>query len=252
MSIVNLTPDSFSDARPSDPVAAAQAMIEAGASIVDLGGESTRPGATDVALDEELARVMPVLRALADIPVSIDTRKAAVMAAALDAGAALVNDVSALTYDPAALSLVAARGCPVVLMHAQGTPATMQAAPRYDDVVADVFDWLAARIAACVAAGIDRSRIIADPGIGFGKTAAHNAALLRAIATFHGLGVPLLLGASRKALIPRLTGDGSAVGQRLGGSIALALHGIAHGVQIVRVHDVAETVQAVRVARALA
>ncbi len=171
------------------------------------------------------------------------------MAAALDAGAELVNDVSALTFDPAAFALVAARRCPVVLMHAQGTPATMQAAPHYDDPVADVFDWLEARIAACVAAGIDRARIVADPGIGFGKTAAHNAALLRGIATFHALGVPLLLGASRKAVIARLAGDDAPVEGRLGGSVALALHGIAHGVQIVRVHDVAETVQAVRVWR---
>ena len=252
MGIVNLTPDSFSDSRPPDPVAAARAMIAAGAAIVDLGGESTRPGANDVPVDEERARVLPVVAALAGTPVSIDTRKAAVMAAALDAGAAIVNDVSALTYDPAALELVATRGCPIVLMHAQGPPATMQVAPAYDDVVADVFDWLDARIAACVAAGVDRTRIVADPGIGFGKTAAHNAALLRGVATFHGLGVPLLLGASRKAVIPRLTGDGSAVGQRLGGSIALALHAVAHGVQLVRVHDVPETVQAIRLARAIA
>lgn len=251
MGIVNLTPDSFSDARPADPVAAARAMTAAGASIVDLGGESTRPGAVDVAVDEELARVMPVLAGLAGVAVSIDTRKAAVMAAALDAGAVLVNDVSALTYDPAALPLVAARGAPVVLMHAQGPPATMQVAPAYDDVVADVFNWLDARIAACVAAGIDRRRIVADPGIGFGKTPAHNAALLRGLATFHGLGVPLLLGASRKAVIPRLTGDGSPVDRRLGGSLALALQGVAHGVQIVRVHDVPETVQAIGLAQAL-
>ena len=252
MGIVNLTPDSFSDSRAADPAAAARGMIAAGASLVDLGGESTRPGATDVPVAEELARVLPVLRALGDVAVSIDTRKAAVMAAALDAGAVLVNDVSALTHDPAALALVAARGCPVVLMHAQGTPATMQLAPVYDDVVADVFDWLEARIAACVAAGVERGRIVADPGIGFGKTAAHNAALLRGIATFHGLGVPLLLGASRKAVIPRLAGDDAPVGQRLGGSLALALHGVARGVQFVRVHDVAATVQAIRVAGAMA
>ena len=245
MGIVNLTPDSFSDSHPAEPVAAARAMIDAGAAIIDLGGESTRPGATDVAVDDELARVVPVLTALAGTPVSIDTRKAAVMAAALDAGAVLVNDVAALTYDPAALPLIVARGCPVVLMHALGTPATMQAAPAYDDVVADVFDWLAARSASCVAAGVRRDRIIADPGIGFGKTPAHNAALLREVATFHGLGVPLLLGASRKAVIPRLTGDGAAVDRRLGGSVALALHGVAHGVQVVRVHDVPETVQAI-------
>ena len=274
MGIVNVTPDSFSDGGLGrDAVAAARAMAAAGASIVDLGGESTRPGAVDITVEDELARVMPVVTAWGDnarqtssdgwggssggasgtgpVPLSIDTRKAAVMAATLDAGAILVNDVSALTYDPAALALVAVRGCPVVLMHAQGTPQTMQAAPRYADVVADVFDWLEERIAACVAGGIARDRIIADPGIGFGKTPAHNAALLRGIATFHGLGVPLLVGASRKAVIARLAGDNSAVDQRLGGSLALALHGVAHGVQIVRVHDVAETVQAVRVWRGI-
>ena len=262
MGIVNVTPDSFSDGalRPGggDPVVAARAMMAAGASIVDLGGESTRPGAADVAVDDELARVLPVLRRLGPLdgegapPVSIDTRKAVVMAAALDAGAVIVNDVSALTFDPAALALVAARGCPVVLMHAQGSPATMQVAPTYTDAVADVFDWLDARIAACVAAGIARDRIIADPGIGFGKTSAHNAALLHGLATFHALGVPLMLGASRKALIARLAGDDAPVGERLGGSLALALHGVAQGVQIVRVHDVAATVQAVRVGQAVA
>ncbi len=229
-------------------------MVGAGASLVDVGGESTRPGAADVAVTEELARVMPVLAGLAGdrLPLSIDTRKAAVMAAALDAGAVLVNDVSALTFDPAALALVAARGCPVVLMHAQGTPATMQVAPHYADVVADVFVWLEARIAACVAAGIARDRIVADPGIGFGKTTAHNRALLRHLGAFHGLGVPLLLGASRKALIARLAGDEAPADRRLGGSLALALHGVAHGVQIVRVHDVAATVQAVRLWQAVA
>lgn len=253
MGIVNVTPDSFSDGGAEDPAGAARAMIAAGASVIDIGGESTRPGATEVPLNEELARVLPVLAALANggSPLSIDSRKAAVMAAALDAGATLVNDVSALTFDPAALALVAARGCPVVLMHAQGTPATMQVAPVYDDVVADVFDWLEARIAACVAAGINRARIVADPGIGFGKTATHNAALLRDLAAFHGLGGPLLLGASRKAVIARLAGDSAPVGQRLGGSLALALHGVACGVQIVRVHDVPETVQAMRVTMAL-
>lgn len=248
MGIVNVTPDSFSDGGAGgDPVAAARAMALAGARIIDLGGESTRPRAATVTLDEELARVAPVLAGLAGsgLTVSIDTRKAAVMAAALAAGAAIVNDVSALTHDPAALALVAARGCPVVLMHAQGTPQTMQDAPVYDDVVRDVFDWLDARIAACVAAGIDRARIIADPGIGFGKTLGHNLALLRRIALFHGLGVPLLLGASRKKLIGTLAND-APVGERLGGSLALALHGIARGVQIVRVHDVAATVQAIR------
>ena len=251
MGIVNVTPDSFSDGgQGGDPVAAAHAMAAAGASVIDVGGESTRPRAAAVTLDEEMARVTTVLSGLHGLTVSIDTRKAAVMAAALDAGAQLVNDVSALTHDPAALGLVAARGCPVVLMHAQGTPQTMQDNPVYADVVRDVFDWLEARIAACAAAGIASARIIADPGIGFGKTLEHNLALLRGVGMFHGLGVPLLLGASRKKLIGTLSGD-APVGERLGGSIALALQGIAHGVQIVRVHDVAETVQAVRLAQAV-
>nr|WP_295660243.1 dihydropteroate synthase [Polymorphobacter sp.] len=253
MGIVNVTPDSFSDGGDNgDRVAAARAMAAAGASIVDLGGESTRPRAATVDAGEELARVGPVLAGLrgSGIMVSIDTRKAAIMAAALDAGAAIVNDVSALTFDPDALALVAARGCPVVLMHAQGTPATMQDAPTYADPLRDVFDWLEARIATCAAAGIGRERIIADPGIGFGKTLAHNLALIRGIAMFHGLGVPILLGASRKAVVGKLSGD-VPVGERLGGSIALALHGVAHGVQIVRVHDVAPTVQAIRLWQAV-
>lgn len=251
MGVVNVTPDSFSDGgQGGDPVVAAQAMAAAGASVIDIGGESTRPRAATVSLVEELARVGPVLARVDGLTVSIDTRKAAVMAAALDAGATIVNDVSALTHDPDALAFVAARGCPVVLMHAQGTPQTMQNAPVYDDVVRDVFDWLAGRIAVCVAAGVDRARIIADPGIGFGKTLEHNLALLRGIALFHGLGVPLLLGASRKQMIGALS-DGARVGDRLGGSLALALHGAARGVQIVRVHDVAATVQAVRLWQAV-
>jgi dihydropteroate synthase len=224
-------------------------MAAAGADIVDIGAESTRPRAAPVDAATESARLSPVLAGLNGINWSIDTRKAAIMAQALDAGAALVNDVSALGHDPAALALVAARGCPVVLMHAQGDPQTMQEAPRYDDALLDVYDWLAARIDACVAAGIDRRRIIADPGIGFGKGLAHNLALLRGLSLFHGLGVPLLLGASRKALIGRVAGD-VPPDARLPGSLALALHAAAQGVQIVRVHDVAETAQALAVWRA--
>ena len=251
MGILNITPDSFSDGGAhADPAVAARAMLAAGAAIVDVGGESTRPGAIPVALDEELARVMPVFDALRGASLSIDTRKAAVMAAALDAGVALVNDVSALTYDAAALALVVARRCPVVLMHAQGTPQTMQAAPRYDDVLLDVYDWLEARIDACVTAGIDHARVIVDPGIGFGKTLAHNLALLRGVGLFHGLGCPILLGVSRKAMIGTLAG-GVVVGERLPGSLALALHGLGQGVQLLRVHDVAATVQAVRMWEAL-
>ena len=252
MGILNITPDSFSDggqhADAGIAITAARMMAAAGADIVDIGAESTRPRATPVDTPTESARLAPVLDGLGGINWSIDTRKAAIMAEALDAGAVLVNDVSALGHDPAALALVAARGCPVVLMHAQGSPATMQDAPRYDDVLLDVYDWLSARIVVCVAAGIDRSRIIVDPGIGFGKGLAHNLALLRGLALFHGLGVPVLLGASRKALIGRLAGE-LAPGDRLPGSLALALHAAAQGVQVVRVHDVAETAQALAVWR---
>lgn len=248
MGILNVTPDSFSDGgkggNPRD-------LVGQGADIVDVGAESTRPGAAEVSLHEEMRRLSGVLPNLSDVRWSVDTRKSGVMAAALDAGAAIVNDVSALTYDPAALALVAARRCPVVLMHHQGEPQTMQAAPRYDDVLLDVYDWLAKRIAACLDAGIARDAIIVDVGIGFGKTLEHNLALLRGLALFHGLGVPLLLGASRKRLIAGIAGAELEVEARLPGSLALALHGAAMGVQIVRVHDVAETVQALDVWQAM-
>ena len=253
MGILNVTPDSFSDggrhAAAPVAVAAARAMVAAGADIIDVGAESTRPRAPMIDLATEQARLADVVPGLAGLKWSIDTRKAVVMEAALAAGAALVNDVSALGHDAAALALVAARGCPVVLMHAQGKPATMQDAPVYADALLDVYDWLAARIAACVAAGVALERIVADPGIGFGKDLGHNLALLRGLTLFHGLGVPLLLGASRKQLIARMAGD---VGpdERLPGSLALALHAAACGVQIVRVHDVAETIQALTVWRA--
>ncbi len=253
MGILNVTPDSFSDggrhAEPEIAVAAGRAMAAAGADIIDIGAESTRPRAPLVDLATERARLAAVMPGLAGLNWSIDTRKAAVMGDAIDAGAALVNDVSALGHDPAALALVAARGCPVVLMHAQGEPATMQEAPRYPDVLLDVYDWLEARILACEAAGIARDRIIADPGIGFGKDLQHNLALLRGLTLFHGLGVPLLLGASRKQMIARIAGD-VAPDARLPGSLALALHAAACGVQLVRVHDVPETVQALAVWRA--
>jgi dihydropteroate synthase len=209
-----------------------------------VGAESTRPGADPVSLDEELRRLGPVLPGLEGLCWSIDTRKAPVMAAALEAGAAIVNDVSALTHDRHALALVAARGCPVVLMHAQGSPETMQVAPHYVNVLLDVYDWLEARLEVCRAAGV--RDMVADVGIGFGKTLAHNLALLRGLALFHGLGVPLLLGTSRKKMIGTIAGD-APVTERLGGSLALALHGAACGVQILRVHDVPETVQALKV-----
>jgi len=247
MGILNVTPDSFSDggwlAGPEAAVAAARAMVAAGADIVDVGAESTRPGAAVVSEEEELRRLSGVMPGLGGLCWSIDARKARVMTAALEAGAAMVNDVSALAFDEGALGVVAARGVPVVLMHAQGGPETMQVSPSYDDVLLDVYDWLEARVAVCRAAGA--RDILADVGIGFGKSVAHNLALLRGLALFHGLGVPLVLGASRKKMIGSLAGD-APVTERLGGSLALALHGAACGVQILRVHDVAETVQALR------
>jgi dihydropteroate synthase len=253
MGILNVTPDSFSDCGAhADPVAAGFDIAQDGAAIVDVGGESTRPGAQAVWEGDEVARVLPVVTALAGggTAVSIDTRKAAVMAATLDAGAGLVNDVSALTWDDRALAVVAARGCPVVLMHHQGDPATMQADPRYGDVLIEVYDWLEARIAAAEAAGIARDRIIVDPGIGFGKTLRHNLALLNGLALFHGLGCAVMLGASRKRTIGALSNE-APVDRRIGGSVALSVLAAAQGVQLHRVHDVFETVQALRVWRGL-
>lgn len=257
MLILNMTPDSFSDggAHVDDPEAAAisaLAMVEAGAAIVDVGAESTRPGAKPVWEGDELARAEPVVRRLAQAGaiVSIDTRKAAVMAAALGAGAAIVNDVSALGHDPQAAPLLATRDCPVVLMHHQGDPSTMQQHPHYDDALIEVYDWLAERIASAELAGIARRRIIIDPGIGFGKTLRHNLQLLNGLALFHGLGCPILLGASRKRIIGALSNE-APVDQRLGGSVALALHGAQMGAQILRVHDVPETLQAIRIWRGL-
>lgn len=256
MGIINVTPDSFSDGGDAFDVdearAQGRAQAEHGAAILDIGGESTRPGADPVPVDEEIGRVEPVVRALAgdDVLLSIDTRHAEVMAAALDAGADIVNDVSALTHDPAALDLVAERAVPVVLMHAQGDPRTMQKAPAYDHVSLDVYDYLEDRIETCLAGGMARKNICIDPGIGFGKTLAHNLTLMRDLALFHGLGCPILLGASRKSLIARIAGD-ALPKQRLAGSLALALAGIRAGVQILRVHDVAETDQAIRVWQAV-
>jgi dihydropteroate synthase len=202
-----------------------------------------------VGIEEELRRVIPVIAALAkqvQAPISIDTRHAEVMRRAVDAGARMINDVAALGYDPGALRVAAETGLPVVLMHAQGDPRTMQLDPRYDDVVLDVYDWLDARIAACEAAGIARERIVVDPGIGFGKTLDHNLALIASVGILHGLGCPILLGASRKSFIGRLCG-GAPADERLAGSVAAALLGAAQGVQILRVHDVAATRQALAV-----
>ena len=256
MGILNVTPDSFSDGgRFLDPAAAlaqAQAMVAEGAALLDIGGESTRPGAAEVPVADEIARTEPVIAALrgAGVPLSIDTRKAAVAQAALAAGAGIVNDVSALTFDAGLAAVVAAAEVPLVLMHARGTPATMQDDPVYDDVLLDVYDWLEGRIAAAEAAGIARARIVVDPGIGFGKTAAHNLALIRGLALFHGLGCPLLLGASRKRFIGTISGEDRA-DRRVAGSLAVALAGAAQGAQLLRVHDVAETRGALALWRAI-
>ena len=257
MGIVNVTPDSFSDAGAhADPAVAIRAghdMAAAGAALIDVGGESTRPGSKPVCEQDEIARVEPVVRQLAasGTAVSIDTRKAAVMEAALAAGAGLVNDVSALTFDERSAAVIARADRPVVLMHHQGQPETMQEAPRYErPVLVEVYDWLEARVEAAVAAGINRSRILVDPGIGFGKTVQHNLQLMNGLALLHGLGCPILLGASRKRMIGALCGEAPA-DKRLAGSLALALKGAEQGAQLLRVHDVPETVQALKVWRGL-
>lgn len=257
MGILNVTPDSFSDGGVHGNFATARqgalAMVAAGADMIDIGGESTRPGSSAISEAEEIARAVPVIEALSQdtrTPISIDTRKAIVAAAALDAGAALVNDVSAFAYDAALAPLCAARGVPVCVMHSRGDPKTMQDDPRYDDVLLDVYDALEDRIAMLVSAGIPRSAILADPGIGFGKTHEHNLTLLRSIGLFHGLGCALLLGVSRKGFIGRF-GREKRAEARAPGSIAVGLAGLAQGVQVLRVHDVAETAQAVRLWQAV-
>ena len=252
MGIVNVTPDSFSDGglydSKEDAIVHAAELAAAGAAIVDIGGESTRPGSDQVEEGEELARIVPVIEGLNGLRavISIDTRKATVAQAAAKAGAKIFNDVSALSFDPDSLKTAVATGLAVVLMHAQGEPKTMQDDPRYADVVLDVFDYLKARIEAAVAAGIDRSRIAADPGLGFGKTLAHNLALLAHTSLLHGLGVPLLIGASRKRFIQGVAG-GAEPQAREPGSQAAAIVAAAQGVQILRVHDVAGSRQALGV-----
>ena len=256
MGVLNVTPDSFSDggnyALEKDAIAHGRAMAEAGADIVDVGGESTRPGARAPSEAEEMRRVVPVVRALAvgGLLVSVDTRRAAVMDAALEAGAQIVNDVSALCHDPRAGAVAARHGAWVVLGHMQGTPETMQRAPRYRDASLDVFDALEIHVGAAEAAGLPRERIIVDPGIGFGKTVRHNIEILRDLALFHGLGCPLLAGASRKGFVARLSA-GETPKARLPGSLAAGLHALGEGVHFLRVHDVAETRQALAVWRAI-
>jgi len=256
MGVLNVTPDSFSDGGkhrdPQRAVAAGLAMAAAGADIVDVGGESTRPGAPPVAPHDERTRVVPVIRALAaaGVKVSIDTRNAATMEAALDAGAAIVNDISALTHDPAAAALIAARGCPVVLMHMRGDPTTMNACAVYADIAREVSDELAARITAAEQAGIARDSIAIDPGIGFAKLAPQSLELLRRLPSLAVLRRPILVGVSRKSFIGR-TGDEPDPQRRLPGSLAAGLFAVSRGAHILRVHDVPETVQALKLWGAL-
>jgi dihydropteroate synthase len=257
MGIVNVTPDSFSDGglydTKEEAIIHAAELAGAGAAIVDVGGESTRPGSDAVEEDEELARVVPVIEGLSglDAVISVDTRKASVARAAARAGATILNDVSALTYDPLSLAAAAETGLSVILMHAQGEPKTMHLNPVYTDVVLEVFDYLEQRIAAAETAGIGRAEIAADPGIGFGKTMAHTLALLANLSLFHGLGVPLLLGASRKRFIEGIAGGEQPKG-REAGSLAVAIAAAAQGIQILRVHDVGASRHGLAVWRAAA
>lgn len=257
MAILNRTPDSFSDARAlsEDEDAAAASgvdMAAAGAAILDVGGESTRPGAAEVWEGEEIERVVPVIRKLAGggAAISVDTRRASVMSAALAAGAHVVNDVAALLYDPRALEVVVGAGCPVMLMHSPEPEKGPHGEGGYSDVLLDVYDWLEKRVDDVVAAGVDRSKILVDPGIGFGKSLQDNLALINGLALFHGLGCGIVLGASRKRMIGALSNEAPA-DRRLGGSLALALKGADAGVQLIRVHDTFETVQALKVWRGL-
>ncbi len=260
MGVLNVTPDSFSDGGQFNTQAAAIAqarrMVTAGASILDIGGQSTRPNAEDVSLQEELQRVVPVIRAiraepeLSNCPISVDTTKAAVAEAAIAAGATLVNDISGALFDPTMLETVAALGVSIVLMHIRGTPKTMQQLTQYDDVVADVAAALKERAAAAIAAGIQPDRIILDPGIGFAKTVDQNLALLRGIPTLRSLGYPLLIGPSRKSFIGHILNQPEPT-QRVWGTAAACCAAIAHHADIVRVHDVAEMVDVCRVADAI-
>ncbi len=254
MGVVNVTPDSFSDGgRYFDPKAAvahALQLVEDGADIVDVGGESSRPGALPVSVSQELERVLPVLEGLKDIgkPVSVDTRRPEVMQAALSAGASMINDIDALTA-PGALQAVAKSDCAVCLMHKRGDPATMQRDPRYDDVVAEVSGYLSDRLERCVEAGIAKERIVVDPGFGFGKTLAHNLTLTKELQSMKALGVPILVGWSRKSSLGKLVGRPE--GERLSASLAMALLCLQRGARILRVHDVRETRDVVRIWEAL-
>lgn len=258
MGVINLTPDSFSDggglASPEAAAARAEALSLAGADWLDVGGESTRPGASPVTEAEELERVLPAIAAIRErcaTPISIDTMKPAVARAAMSAGAAMWNDVTALRHAPESAAVAAELGCPVVLMHMQGEPATMQLNPAYGDVVGEVAGFLGERAQAAAAAGVARERIWLDPGLGFGKTLAHNLALMKALPAIVALGFPVLVGASRKGMIRAIDRSAADPADRLGGSIALALAAARAGAAMVRVHDVRETVQALAVEAAI-
>jgi dihydropteroate synthase len=255
MGVVNVTPDSFSDGgvnyAPADAIATARRMLDEGAAIVDIGGESTRPGAASVSLDEELWRVLPVLETLAGEPVSIDTTKAEVARRALELGAELVNDITALRGDPALAGVVADSGAYLCLMHMQGDSRTMQLNPRYDDVAAEVTAFLEERLAFAVAAGIPEERVCLDPGIGFGKTVEQNVELVRRLDVLLALGRPVLVGFSRKSSLGRLLGDAAAVTGSLAASIGAAVAAYERGAAILRVHDVRETAEALAVAGAM-
>jgi dihydropteroate synthase len=255
MGVLNVTPDSFSDggafATPASALEHAQRMVREGAAIIDVGGESTRPGASAVSAEEECSRVLPIITALAGtlpVPISIDTSKPEVMRAAVAAGAGLINDVRALR-EPGALEAAVQCNVPVCLMHMQGEPRTMQSAPHYDDVLSEVSSFLEERIDACLSAGIGRERLLIDPGFGFGKTFEHNLVLFTGLERLLGLGVPLLVGVSRKAMIGAMTGR--ALGERAAGSVAAATLAAWKGAHIIRAHDVADTVDALAIVTAL-
>lgn len=256
MGVVNVTPDSFSDGGDFLDARVAidhgKKLVDDGADILDIGGESTRPGSKPISLDEECGRILPVIDGLADmgVPISVDTRHADVMRRAIDAGAGIVNDVTALTGDPQSMAVCAEAGVDVALMHMQGTPETMQDNPTYEDAALDIVDYMRERLDTLEAVGIARNKVCVDPGVGFGKNLAHNLRILSAIDAFHELGVPVMLGVSRKSFISKIDRDVPAK-DRVAGSIAAAIAAWDRGVQLFRVHDVAETRQALAVWQAI-
>jgi len=258
MGVLNVTPDSFSDGgRFLNPVVAvtrAQKMIQDGADIIDIGGESTRPGARKITADEEIQRTIPIIESVrksSDIPISIDTAKSEVAKAALETGADIVNDISALRFDPDLADVIKKHNAPAILMHMLGTPETMQVNPHYDDCIKEITDFLKERITCCLEKGISQDKIIIDPGIGFGKRIKDNLSILKNLDKFRKLGHPVLVGASRKSFIAGVTGNKNIPDQRIGGSLAAIFYAVNSGCEIVRVHDVAETVEAIKVLNAV-